>query len=168
MITTKRSLQALFCLGFTLLISTSCKADIVTATSSRPNLAQVGPVTNGLVDFTNWNPGGCGGVSPCIVGASIISVVPFEDVSTSSITFIYGSDFDFDYASTGPGDRLIIRYMAPPQGLDLKLGITGASLYLAGHRKAFPISGYLRPLASPRALQIIQTPGTTATLSSRI
>jgi PEP-CTERM motif len=141
MITTKRSWQALFCLGFTLLISTSCKADIISATSSSPNLAQVGPVTNGLVDFANWNPGGCGGVSPCIVGASIIPVVPFEDVTTSSITFTYGSDFDFDYASTGPGDRLIIRYMAPPQGLDLKLGITGASLYLAGAPQGIPDIG---------------------------
>jgi hypothetical protein len=141
MIATKRSLQALLSLGFVLLINSACKADIISATSSRPDLAQVGPVTNGLVDFTNWNPGGCGGVSPCIVGASIIPVVPFEDVSTSSITFTYGSDFDFDYASTGPGDRLIIRYMAPVQGLDLKLGLTGASLYLAGAPQGIPDIG---------------------------
>ncbi|WP_353063696.1 PEP-CTERM sorting domain-containing protein [Tunturibacter psychrotolerans] len=141
MITTKRSLQALFCLGFTLLVSISCKADIISATSSRLNVAQVGPVTNGLVNFTNWNPGGCGGVSPCIVGASIIPITLFEDVSTSSITFTYGSDFDFDYASTGPGDRLILRYLLPPQGLDLNLGITGASLYLTGPPQGIPDIG---------------------------
>jgi hypothetical protein len=141
MIASKRSLQALLSLGLVLLINSACKADIISATSSRPDLAQVGPVTNGLVNFTNWNPGGCGGVSPCIVGASIIPVVPFEDVSTSSITFTYGSDFDFDYASTGPGDRLIIRYMASAQGLDLKLGLTGASFYLAGAPQGIPDIG---------------------------
>src|ERR1700729_604506 len=130
MITTKRSLQALFCLGFTLLISASCKADIISVTSPGHDSYIAGPVTNTLVNFTNWNPGGCGGVSPCIVGASIVPITIFEDNSSSNITFPYGSDFDFDYPSTGPGDRLILRYLLQPQGLVLNLGITGASLYL--------------------------------------
>jgi hypothetical protein len=141
MITTKRSLQAFFCLGFTLMISTACKADIISVTSPGHDSYEAGPVTNSLVNFTNWNPGGCGGVSPCIVGASIIPITIFEDASTSNITFTYGSDFDFDYPSTGPGDRLILRYMLQPQGLVLNLGITGASLYLAGAPQGIPDIG---------------------------
>jgi PEP-CTERM motif len=141
MITTKRSLQALFCLGFTLLISPSCKADIISVTSPGHDSYTAGPVTNSLVNFTNWNPGGCGGVSPCIVDASIVPITIFEDNSTSNITFTYGSDFDFDYPSTGPGDRLILRYMVQPQGLDLNLGITGASFYLAGAPQGIPDIG---------------------------
>ena len=138
---TKRSLQALLCLGFTMLAGNASRADIISATGSPPSIVEAGPVTNSLVDFTNWNPGGCGGVSPCIVGASIIPVIPFESGSGGSITFTYGSDFDFDYSSTGPGDRLILRYMTQAQGLVLNLGITGASLYLAGAPQGIPDIG---------------------------
>jgi PEP-CTERM motif len=141
MASAKRSLQALLCLGFTFLTGTSSRADIISVTSPGHDSYTAGPITNAQVNFTNWNPGGCGGVSPCIVGASIVPITIFEDGSTSNVTFTYSSDFDFDYASTGPGDRLILRYLLPSQGLDLNLGITGASLYLAGSPQGIPDVG---------------------------
>src|ERR1700710_2277983 len=106
-----------------LVIGGTCRADIVSVTPGG-SLYSAGPVTNGLVDFTNWNPGGCG-VSPCIVGASIVPINLFESGFQSAITFTYGSNFDFNSA-TGPGDRLILRYLVQPQGFSLDLGITGA------------------------------------------
>lgn len=141
MIPTKRSLQVLFGVGLSLLIGQSCKADIISVTSPGHDSYVAGPVTNGLVNFTNWNPGGCAGVSPCIVGASIVPITIFEDVSTSNVTFTYGPNFDFDYSSTGDGDRLILRYLLQPQGLVLNLGITGASFYLASAPQGIPDIG---------------------------
>jgi hypothetical protein len=112
-----------------LVIGGTCRADIISVTPGG-SLYSAGPVTNGLVDFTNWNPGGCG-VSPCIVGASIVPINLFESGFQSAITFTYGSNFDFNSATTGPGDRLILRYLVQPQGFSLDLGITGASFLLS-------------------------------------
>jgi PEP-CTERM motif len=140
MSSTTRILQTAFSFVLGILTIGTCKADIL-AVSPGNFLYSTGPVTNGSVDFTNWNPGGCGGVSPCIVGASIVPITLFEDGFTSNITFTYGSDFDFDYSTTGPGDRLILRYLVPLQGLSLDLGITGASFYQTPAPQGIPDFG---------------------------
>jgi hypothetical protein len=136
--TMKRLVQVSIFL-FALVISGTCRADIVSV-SPGGSLYSAGPVTNGLVDFTNWNPGGCG-VSPCIVGASIVPINLFEDGFQSAMTFTYSSNFDFNSAATGPGDRLILRYLVQPQAFSLDLGITGASFYLAPSPLGIPDIG---------------------------
>ena len=134
----KRLIQVSIAL-ITLAIGGSCRADIVSV-SPGGALYSAGPVTNGLVDFTNWNPGGCG-VSPCIVGASIVPITLFEDGIPSVITFTYGTNFDFNSAGTGPGDRLILRYLVQAQGFSLDLGITGASFLLSPSPLGIPDIG---------------------------
>jgi hypothetical protein len=136
----KRLIQISIFLVFAFVIRGTCRADIISVSPGN-NLYSAGPVTNAIVDFTNWNPGGCGGVSPCIVGASIVPIRLFEDGFLSSITFTYGSNFDFDYSTTGPGDRLLLRYLVSPQAFSLNLGVTGASFYLAPAPQGIPDIG---------------------------
>jgi hypothetical protein len=105
-----------------------------------------GPITNTLVDFTNFDSGGCSGVSPCIVGASILPIDIFESGFTTVVTFTYSSNFDFNYGSTGPGDRIIIHYPEGGAGFGLTLGLNGGNFYLG---------------APPYGIPDIGTPGVT-------
>jgi hypothetical protein len=136
----KRSL-ALAPFFLLLALTTTSHADIISATSS--GFVGVGTITNAQVDFTNWNAsGGCAGVNPCIVGASIIPVSISESGFIDSITFTYGPTFDFDYSNTGPGDRLLLEYKnVEGDGLVLNLTITGATVYQAPAPQGIPDYG---------------------------
>jgi hypothetical protein len=140
MISIKRSLPIFLPICLFIFVAAISRADIISVSPGN-SLYSAGPVTNGLVDFTNWDQVGCAGVNPCIVGASIIPIKLFEDGFLSSITFTYGPDFDFDYPQTGDGDRLILQYQVQPQGFSLNLGITGATFYLTPPPQGIPDYG---------------------------
>jgi hypothetical protein len=152
----KRSI-AFFGFFLLFLFTTNSHADIISATSS--GFVSVGSVTNAQVDFTNWNAsGGCGGIDPCIVGASIIPISITEDGFKNSITFTYGPNFDFDYSTTGPGDRLILTYPGTSaDGLNLDLTLTGASLYLAPAPQGIPDYGVV-PFSGPSSTGVSSCP----------
>lgn len=126
----KRLLQAFILIISGILAGGTCRADIISVSPGHA-LYSAGPIANAEVDFTNFGPSGCPGVRPCIVGASLIPITLFESGFSSTMTFTYGPEFDFDYLSTGPGDRLILEYHNASPGFSLNLNLNGASFYLA-------------------------------------
>ena len=124
MIPTKRSLQVISFLGALLLAGASSRADVISVTSNN-SATTVGSVTNGLVNFTNFSASGGCGVNPCIVGASVVPITLVSPFTPSTLTFTYGSTFDF---GTG-GDRLLLQYFVPTSGLALSLDFTGGTLF---------------------------------------
>lgn len=136
MILTKRSLQVISFLGAVLLAGASSRADIISVTSSNSSTS-IGTVTNNLVNFTNFNPGGgCGGIDPCIVGASVVPITLVSPFTPDTLTFTYSGTDDF-----AGGDRLLLQYFVPAPGLALSLDITGASLLLQSGTLGIPDVG---------------------------
>ncbi len=135
-ILTKRSLQVISFLGAVLLAGASSRADIISVTSSNSSTS-IGTVTNNLVNFTNFNPGGgCGGVNPCIVGASVVPITLVSPFTPDTLTFTYNGTFDFT-----DGDRLLLQYFVPEPGLALSLDFSGASLLLQSGTLGIPDEG---------------------------
>jgi hypothetical protein len=120
-------------------ITSLSRADILSVTGQPHNFISPGPVTNALVDFTNWDTNGCAGLTPCIVPASLVSANVWEDFP-GSLTFNYGPNPDFNYPGTGPGDRIILTYLAPTEGLTVDFTVTGANLFMtaAGDPNGIP------------------------------
>lgn len=133
---TKRSLQVISFLGAVLLASASARADIISVSSSNSS-ATIGTVTNNLVNFTNFNPGGGCGVNPCIVGASVVPITLVSPFTPDTLTFTYGPTFDF----SPNGDRLLLQYFVPDPGLALSLQFSGTSLFLQSGSLGIPDVG---------------------------
>ncbi len=133
MILTKRSLQVIAFLGVVLLAGASSRADIISVSSSNSS-ASVGPITNNLVNFTNFSS--CG-VTPCIVGATVVPITLVSPFTPDTLTFTYAPPFDF----SPNGDRLLLQYFVPTPGLTLSLQFSGASLDLQSGTLSIPDAG---------------------------